>query len=152
MQSLQLQYLKMRAERPYWDEQWHLSKDLKRQQALCTVLITNFPYGSVVKNLPAMQETQEMWIWSLGREDPLEEKMATHSSILAWKILWTEETGKLHSKGSQSQRRLSRSTDKRKSQANLSHENGHKTLNNPNIVMCLKKLAPHDQLGFITGM
>ena len=46
--------------------------------------------GSVVKNPPAMQETQ---IWSLGREDPLEEEMATHSSILAWKILQTEDPG-----------------------------------------------------------
>ena len=42
-----------------------------------------FPSGSVVKNLPAMQET---WIRSLGREDPLEEGMATHSSTLAWRI------------------------------------------------------------------
>ena len=40
----------------------------------------------VVKNLPAIQETQEMQIWSLGWEDPLEEGMATHSSILAWRI------------------------------------------------------------------
>ena len=40
-----------------------------------------------VKNLPAMQETQEMWIQSLGWEDPLEKGMATHSSILAWRIL-----------------------------------------------------------------
>ena len=39
-----------------------------------------------VKNLPAMQETQDMWIQSLGQEDPLEEEMAIHSSILAWKI------------------------------------------------------------------
>ena len=39
-----------------------------------------------VKNLPAMQETQEMGVQSLGREDPLEEDMATHSSILAWRI------------------------------------------------------------------
>ena len=39
-----------------------------------------------VKGLPAMQETQETWVWSLGWEDPLEEEMATHSSILAWKI------------------------------------------------------------------
>ena len=45
-----------------------------------------------------MQETQ---VWSLGREDPLEKKMATHSSILAWKILWTEEPGGLQSTGSQ---------------------------------------------------
>ena len=51
------------------------------------------PHGSVVKNLPAMQETQEMQVWSLGREDLLEEGMATHSSILAWRIPWTEEPG-----------------------------------------------------------
>ena len=44
------------------------------------------PGGSVVKNLPAVQETQETWIRSLGQEDPLEEGMATHSSILAWRI------------------------------------------------------------------
>ena len=50
-----------------------------------------------VKNLPAMQETQ---VWSLGREDPLENGMATHSSILAWRIPWTEESGGLQSIGS----------------------------------------------------
>ena len=49
------------------------------------------PGGSVVKNLPAKQETQETWVQSLGQEDPLEEEMATHSSILAWKFPWTEE-------------------------------------------------------------
>ena len=48
-----------------------------------------------------MQETQEMWVQSLGREDLLEEEMAPHSYILAWKILWTEEAGRLQSKGSQ---------------------------------------------------
>ena len=48
--------------------------------------------NSAVKNLPAVQETQ---VWSLGREDPLEEKMATHSSILTWKIPWPEEPGGL---------------------------------------------------------
>ena len=48
-----------------------------------------------------MQETQEMQVWSMGGEDPLEEEMATHSSILAWKIPWTEEPGGLQSKGSQ---------------------------------------------------
>ena len=48
-----------------------------------------------------MQETKEMWIRSLGQEDPLEEGMATHSSILAWKTLWTEEAGELQSIGSQ---------------------------------------------------
>ena len=54
-----------------------------------------FPSGSAIKNLPAMQETQETWFWSLGQEDPLEEGMATHSSILAWRIPWTEEPGGL---------------------------------------------------------
>ena len=51
-----------------------------------------------VKNLPAMQETQ---VQSLGWEDPLEKEMATHSSILAWKIPWTEEPGGLQSMGLQ---------------------------------------------------
>ena len=58
-----------------------------------------FPGGSVVKNLPAMRETQEMWVQSLGREDPLEEGMATHSSLLAWRVPWTEEPGGLQSMG-----------------------------------------------------
>ena len=48
-----------------------------------------------------MQEIQEMWVQSLGQEDPLEKEMATHSSILAWKIPWTEEPGRLLSIGSQ---------------------------------------------------
>ena len=46
-----------------------------------------------------MQETQEPWVRSLGQEDPLEEEMATHSSILAWKIPWAEEPGRLQSVG-----------------------------------------------------
>ena len=50
--------------------------------------------AQTIKNVPAMQET---WVWSLGREDPLEEGMATHSSILAWRIPWTEEPGRLQS-------------------------------------------------------
>ena len=45
-----------------------------------------FPGGSAVKNLPAMQEAKETWVWSLGQEVLLEEGMATHSSILAWRI------------------------------------------------------------------
>ena len=58
----------------------------------------------MVKNLPAMQETQVRF---LGQEDPLEE-MATHSSILAWRIPWTEEPGRLHSPwGGKSWTRLS---------------------------------------------
>ena len=54
----------------------------------------------MVKNLPAMQEPQELWVRSLGLEDPLEEGMATHSSILAWRIPWTEEPGRPQSIGS----------------------------------------------------
>ena len=54
-----------------------------------------------VKNLPAMQEKQEMRVQSLGQEDPLEEEMATHSSVLAWSIPWTEEPGGLQSTGLQ---------------------------------------------------
>ena len=49
------------------------------------------PSGSAIRNPPAMQETQEMLAWSLGQEDPLEEHMETHSSILAWRIPWSEE-------------------------------------------------------------
>ena len=56
-----------------------------------------FSGGSVVKNLPAMWETL---IRSLGWEDPLEEEMATHSSILAWRIPWTEKPGGLQFMGS----------------------------------------------------
>ena len=51
-----------------------------------------------VKNLPVMQETR---VWFLGQEDPLEKEMATHSLILAWRILWTEEPGRLQSVRSQ---------------------------------------------------
>ena len=50
----------------------------------------------MVKNLPAMQKT---WVWFLGWENPLEKGMATHSSILAWRIPWTEESGRLQSMG-----------------------------------------------------
>ena len=54
--------------------------------------------AQMVKNLPAMQET---WVQTLGREDPLEKEMATYSSILPWRIPWTEEPGRLQSMGSQ---------------------------------------------------
>ena len=52
----------------------------------------------MVKNLPAMQETH---VQSLGQEDPLEKEMATHSSILTWRIPWKEEPGRLQYMGSQ---------------------------------------------------
>ena len=54
--------------------------------------------AQTVKRLPTVRET---WVWSLGQEDPLEKAMAPHSSTLAWKIPWTEETGKLQSMGLQ---------------------------------------------------
>ena len=60
--------------------------------------------AQLVKNPPAMQET---WVRSLGWEDPLVKGKATHSSILAWRIPWTEEPSGLQSMGSQSRTRLS---------------------------------------------
>ena len=65
----------------------------KRRDKKVTFLVTQ-----MIKNLPAMQET---WVQSLGREYPLEKGMATHSSILAWRIPWTEKPGGLESTGSQ---------------------------------------------------
>ena len=62
------------------------------------LLKRGLPASSAVKNSPAMQETQ---IRSLGQEDVLEEEMATYSSILTWKIPWTEEPGGLQARGSQ---------------------------------------------------
>ena len=56
------------------------------------------PVAQMVKNLPVIQETR---VQSLGREDPLEKEMATHSSIPAWRIPWTEEPNRLQSVGSQ---------------------------------------------------
>ena len=58
-----------------------------------------------VKNPSAMQETQDRQILTLGQEDVLEEGMATHSSILAWRIPWTEDSGRLQSMGLQRVRR-----------------------------------------------
>ena len=61
-------------------------------------VLEGFPVDSDGKNLPAMPET---WVRSLGQEDPLEKEMATHSSILAWEIPWTEEPHGLRSIGLQ---------------------------------------------------
>ena len=62
------------------------------------VLFRSLGLAQMVKNLPAMQENQ---VHSLAWEDPLEKEMSTHSSILAWRIPWTEEPGVLQSLGSQ---------------------------------------------------
>ena len=67
------------------------------------MVIWGFPGGTSSKRtLLPIQETQETWLQSLGLEDSLEEEMATHSSVLAWKIPWTEESGRLQSMGLQS--------------------------------------------------
>ena len=77
-----------------------LSDLLRYIHVVCTFFIHSYPLlvAQKVKNLPAMWET---WVRSLGREDPLEERMAAHSSILAWRIPWTEETGGLQAIGLQ---------------------------------------------------
>ena len=74
-----------------------------------SILLLRIPHGiyqasmmaQTVTNPPAMQETQEMRVQSLGLEDTLEEEIATHSSNFAWEILWAEEPGALQSTGSQ---------------------------------------------------
>ena len=60
--------------------------------------VLGFPDGSAVKNPPAVQETR---VQTLGQEDPLEKVLATHSSMLAWRIPWTEEPGRMPAMGSQ---------------------------------------------------
>ena len=76
------------------------STNLSTNGCLCIAKIALwiFPVAQTVKNLPARKET---WVWSLGQKDPLEKGMATHSSILAWRIPWTEEPGGPQSMGSQ---------------------------------------------------
>ena len=76
----------------HWTTRKSLYGHLKGNMQKC-----GFPGGLVVKNLPAIQEMQ---VRTLGQEDPLEKEMATHSSILAWKIPWTEEPRELWSIGS----------------------------------------------------
>ena len=76
----------------------------KRERVLCRALIVSVIFiwasliAQMVKNLPAMQEPR---VQSPGQEDPLEKEMATHSSILAWRMPWTEEPGGLQSMGLQ---------------------------------------------------
>ena len=77
------------------------SRKVHQEQIVQVSAYKDFPTGEAVKNLPEMQEAQEMQVQSLGWEDPLEEGMATHSSILAWRIPWAEEPGGLQSMGPQ---------------------------------------------------
>ena len=69
-----------------------------RWASLIAQLVKNLPEKKKKKNLPAMQET---WVRFLGQKDPLEKETETLSSILAWKIPWTQEPGRLQSMGSQ---------------------------------------------------
>jgi len=69
----------------------------------CTL---SFEVALVVKNPLLMQETKQMWVQSLGWEDPLEKEIVTHSSILVWEIPWTKEPGALQYLGLQSQTQL----------------------------------------------
>ena len=86
---------------PAWEDGWRGSWATEGAKYLPNLTISasisisgTFLVAESLKNLPAMQETQAQ---SLGREDPLEEGMATNSSILAWRIPWTEEPGRLQS-------------------------------------------------------
>ena len=81
-----------------------VSLNLQGGQALCLELVQKYSctqwasmVAQTVKNLPATQET---WVQTLGREDPLKEEMATHPSVLAWRIPWTEEADRLQPTGS----------------------------------------------------
>ena len=88
---------------PYFSHSWNKEKigsEKKERRADCIWLCQSFGFFYVtqmVKKTPAMQETL---VQSLGWEDPLEEGLVTHSSILAWRIPWTEEPGRLQSMGS----------------------------------------------------
>ena len=75
-----------------------------RSQGLYIYIYIGLPSGSVMKNLPEIQETQEKWVQSLGGKDPLKEEMATHFSMLDWEIPWTEKPDRLQSVGLQRDR------------------------------------------------
>ena len=77
---------------------WYCSGDPWHYAVIETYKLCQLPMAQWLKNPPAIQETQ---VWYLGQEYPLEEGMETHSSILAWRIPWTKEPGRLQSRGSQ---------------------------------------------------
>jgi len=68
---------------------------VRHGKSFLMVVLTFTTLITAVNNPPAMQETQETWVLSLGQEDPLEKEMATRSNIPAWEIPWTEEPGRL---------------------------------------------------------
>ena len=84
-----------------WNKQKEISKPSKPTDFKVNMQeVGDSQVAQWVKNLPAMQETEEMGVRSLGQEDPLEESLATHSNILAWRIPWTEKPGSVQSMGS----------------------------------------------------
>ena len=89
-----------------WGRNKGIEKEVKHKYLAAFIMVHVSLVAQMVKkkSLPAMQETR---VQSLGWEDPLEKEMATHSSILVWKIPWTEEPGGLQSMGSQSWTQLS---------------------------------------------
>ena len=93
---------------PYWSStasvfpySFPVSFRIKTEVTGALVLIMSSSASLMAQRLKCLPPTQETQVWSLGREDPLEKEMATHSSTLAWRIPWTEETGGLQSTGSQ---------------------------------------------------
>ena len=76
---------------------WNLCYPVKKQENYDLTVAPRFQVAQTIKRLPTMRETQ---VRSLGQEDPLEKEMATPSSILAWRIPWTVEPGRLQSMGS----------------------------------------------------
>ena len=75
-----------------WGWNKGVEKEIKHKYLAAFIMVQVSLVAQMVKSVPAMQET---WVQSLGWEDPLEEEMAIHSSILAWVIPWTEESGGL---------------------------------------------------------
>ena len=105
--SIKIPWRRERLPNPvFWPREFHglysawglKESDMTEQLSLHINRRRGFPIGLVVKNLPAMPEMQ---VWSLNQEGPLEKDMATYSSILAWRIPWTEEPGELQSIGGQ---------------------------------------------------
>ena len=81
-----------------WGWNKGVEKEIKHKYLAAFIMVQVSLVAQMVKSVPAMQET---WVQSLGWEDPLEEEMAIHSSILVWKIPWMGEPGRLQSMGSQ---------------------------------------------------
>ena len=81
-----------------WPLLWNRTSNLGFAEFICRNILFTYLVAHMVKNLPVVQET---WVQSLGQGDSLEKGMVTHSSILAWRIPWTEESGGLQFTGSQ---------------------------------------------------